>query len=401
MNILIFNCGSSSLSYKIYQSVEADKLETLAAGKAHRVGVTGTEAAFIEHRWAGQTQKLIEPIANHREAAGLVFDFIRAEGIPIDIIGHRFIHGGRLFQQTTLLTDENIKLLDQCAPLAPIHNPNSFSVIQVSRAAMPDTPQYIALDSAFHAGMPDFAHHYALPQKFVDEYDFRKYGFHGLSYQDVCQKASDFLDRPLAELRLVACHLGTGGSSVTAIKNGLSLDTSMGYSPLPGLMMSTRAGDIDPTLVLHLIDRFGYSPAEVNRILNKESGLLGVSGLSSDIRDLINVMPENPRAQLAFSMYTHRLKQYIGGMIAVLGGLDALIFTDDVGLYCPEVRAAACANMAWCGITLDEARNRQASGQTIARINADDSGVAALVIPNDEEMVIGREGQQLAQTLLL
>ena len=395
MHILIFNCGSSSLSYKIYRSDNAEALETLVTGKAHRVGVTGTEAAFIEHRWAGQTQKLVRPMANHPEAARLVFEFIRAEAIPIDIIGHRFIHGGRLFQQTTLLTNEIIKQLAQCAPLAPIHNPNSLGVIQVSRVAMPETPQYIALDSAFHAGMPDFAWHYALPPQFLEEYDFRKYGFHGLSYQDVSAKTADFLGRPLTDLRLVACHLGTGGSSVAAIKNGQSLDTSMGYSPLPGLMMSTRAGDIDPTVVLHLIDRFGYSPAEVNRILNKESGLLGVSGLSSDIRDLIKAMSENRRAKLAFDMYVHRLKQYIGGMAAVMGGLDALIFTDDVGLYCADVRAAVCGEMEWCGLKLDDGRNRQTSGQTITKINADEARVAVLVVPNDEEMVIGQEGLKL------
>ncbi len=400
MNILIFNCGSSSLSYKIFSGANAANLKIVAAGKAHRVGVKGTEAAFIEHRLAGELYRQVVAIPDHHQAATLVFDFIRKQQLSVDLIGHRFLHGGVIFQQTTRLDDEKIELLEQCLPLAPVHNPPMLTVIRASRAMMPATPQYIALDSAFHASLPDYAYTYALPQKFTEAYGFRKYGFHGLSYQDVTQKAADFLGKPLADLRIVACHLGTGGSSVAAIKDGRSVDTSMGYSPLPGLIMSTRCGDIDPILIFHLLEQHGYTAAEVNRILNHESGLLGVSGLSSDMRDLLRAIEtdHHPQAQLAFNMYVHRLKQYIGSMAAVLGGLNTLIFTDDVGLRCPAVRAAACAEMQWGGISLDPDRNRQATGEAIARIGPDGAQVEVLVIPNDEEMVIVQEGLKLFQT---
>lgn len=396
MNILIFNCGSSSLSYKLYRAAGSQDLEALLSGKAHRVGVTGTAAAFIEHHLAGERYQQTGPIPDHGAAAGLVFTFIQTHQLPVDVIGHRFLHGGAIFQQTTLLDEDKIALLEQCLPLAPIHNPNSLSVIRATRQHWPDKPQYVALDSAFHASLPDYAYTYALPRQLTEEYGFRKYGFHGLSYQDVSQKAVIFLDKPATELQIVACHLGTGGSSVAAITAGRSLDTSMGYSPLPGLIMSTRCGDIDPILIFHLLEA-GYTPDAVNRLLNKESGLLGVSGLSSDIRDLIQAMSDqnDQRARLAFQMYVHRLKQYIGGMAAVMGGLNTLIFTDDVGLRCPEVRAAACAGMAWCGINLDLERNRQASGNAIALISPDEAAVDILVIPNDEERVIGQEGVQL------
>jgi len=400
MNILIFHCGSSSLSYKIFRSTDANTLAVLAAGKAHRVGVTGTAEAFIEHHLAGQTHQNVEPMATHQAAAALVFNFIQEQAIEIDIIGHRFLHGGTLFQTTTLLDHSQLARLEQCLPLAPVHNPPMFEVIQLSMDRLPAVPQYIALDSAFHATMPDYAYRYALPRQFSDEYDFRKYGFHGLSYQDVTEKTAQFLGQSLADLRIVACHLGTGGSSVAAIKDGRSLDTSMGYSPLPGLIMSTRSGDIDPILIFHLIERYGYTVAEVNDILNKQSGLLAVSGLSSDMRDLIRAKDEgHERAGLAFAMYVHRLKLYIGSMAAILGGLNTLVFTDDVGLLCPEVRAAACAEMDWCGLRLEPDRNRQATGQTIAQISPAGAPVTVLVVPNDEEMVIGREGLKLLQSV--
>ena len=398
LNILIFNCGSSSLSYKIFHGTPPHNLEVVSSGKAHRVGVHGTADAFIEHHCEGTTYQETVAIGNHRAAAELVFAFIREHRLPVDLIGHRFVHGGTIFRQTTLLDGEKLELLEQCLPLAPIHNPNSFSVIRAAQEAWPGVSQYVTFDSAFHATIPDYACTYALPQQLAAEHGFRKYGFHGLSYQDVTQKTVDFLARPVENLRLVACHLGTGGSSIAAIKGGRSLDTSMGYSPLPGLIMSTRCGDIDPSLPLMLIER-GYSVEELTRIMNKQSGLLGVSGLSSDIRDLIRAMQEqdDPQARLAFEMYVHRLKQYIGAMAAVMGGLDALVFTDDVGLRCPEVREAACAGMAWCGITLDPARNRRATGETIACLSVPPAHVDVLVVPNDEERVISLEGLKLVQ----
>jgi acetate kinase len=406
LNILVFNCGSSSLSYKVYRAAGSQHLVPILAGKAHRVGVQGTENAFIEHHLDGETFRKVLPIRNHREAATLVITFIRERDVPVGLIGHRFVHGGSLFQRSTLLDAEQLDRLECCLPLAPIHNPNSLSVIHAAREALPGVRQFVTFDSAFHAAIPEYAYTYALPRALVEEHGFRKYGFHGLSYQDVTQKAAGFLDVPLEELRIVACHLGTGGSSVAAVRGGKSVDTSMGYSPLAGLVMSTRSGDIDPILPLHMVERCGYTVPEVTRILNKQSGLLGVSGFSSDIRDLIRAMDERgdisprteddrQRARLAFEMYVYRLKQTIGSMAAALGGLDVLLFTDTVGLECPEVREAACAGMDWCGIALDPARDRRATGETIARVSPDGAPVEVLVVPNDEELVIGMEGMRL------
>jgi acetate kinase len=410
LNILIFNCGSSSLSYKVFRTTDFRHLSVVLSGKAHRVGVQGTEDAFIEHRLDAETFRETRPIRNHREAATLVITFIRERDIPIDLIGHRFVHGGSLFQRSTLLDAGQLERLERCLPLAPIHNPNSLSVIHATREALPGVRQYVTFDSAFHASIPEYAHTYALPRALVEEHGFRKYGFHGLSYQDVTQKAAGFLGRSLGELRIVACHLGTGGSSVAAVRGGRSVDTSMGYSPLAGLVMSTRSGDIDPILPLHMVERCGYTASEVARILNKQSGLLGISGFSSDIRDLIHAMDKREdmspltedgrqRARLAFEMYVYRLKQTIGSMAASLGGLDVLLFTDTVGLECPEVRAAACAEMGWCGVALDPARNRRATGETIARVSHDGAPVEVLVVPNDEELVIGMEGLSLLSSI--
>jgi acetate kinase len=406
LNILVFNCGSSSLSYKVYRTAGSQHLVPVLAGKAHRVGVQGTVNAFIEHHLDGETFRKALPIRNHRGAATLVITFIRERDVPVDLIGHRFVHGGSLFQRSAFLDAEQLERLERCLPLAPIHNPNSLSVINAAREALPGVCQYVTFDSAFHASIPEHAYTYALPRALVEEHGFRKYGFHGLSYQDVTQKAAGFLGVPLEELRIVACHLGTGGSSVAAVKGGKSVDTSMGYSPLAGLVMSTRSGDIDPILPLHMVERCGYTVPEVTRILNKQSGLLGVSGFSSDIRDLIRAMDERgdmsrcteddrQSARLAFEMYVYRLKQTIGSMAAALGGLDVLLFTDTVGLECPEVREAACMEMDWCGIALDPARNRQVTGETIARVSPDGAPAKVLVVPNDEELVIGMEGLNL------
>ena len=285
MNILVFNCGSSSLSYKVFQATDSQHLAAVLAGKAHRVGVHGTEDAFIEHHLDGETFRKALPICNHREAATLAITFIRERNVQVDLIGHRFVHGGSLFQRSTFLDALQLERLGRCLPLAPIHNPNSLSVIHAAQEALPGVRQYVTFDSAFHASIPEYAYTYALPRALVEEHGFRKFGFHGLSYQDVTQKAACFLGVSLEALRIVACHLGTGGSSVAAVKGGRSVDTSMGYSPLAGLVMSTRSGDIDPILPLYMVERCGYTASEVARILNRQSGLLAVSGLSSDMRD--------------------------------------------------------------------------------------------------------------------
>ncbi len=393
MNILVFNCGSSSLTYKIFEASNPDNITTVLSGKAHRVGSTGTEESFIVNQYEDKTDKEITPIENNAKAARLALRYILDRNIPIDYVGHRFVHGGTEFTRTTLVDEDVFKKLSDCIPLAPIHNPVSLSVIKEAGGLLKDTPQYVAIDSAFHSEIPEYAYTYALPKRIVEAFGYRKYGFHGLSYSYVTKEASRFLGKNLKELKVVACHLGTGGASVAAIKNGHSIDTSMGYSPLPGLIMSTRCGDIDPMLTIYMMSKYGYRPDDLMDILNKESGLLGVSGTSSDIRDILhNISDEKPQIELAFKMYIHRLKKYIGSYIAALGGVDTFIFTDDIGVHNWQVREKVCENMEWAGIILDDKRNKDVTDDKTCQINADDSDVQMVTVPTEEEIVICLEG---------
>lgn len=395
MQILVFNCGSSSLNYKVYRAVP-NRLDLICHGKAHRVGVTGTESAFIEHYLAGDHMQKVIPIPDHQFAARLVISFLEENRVDFQLIGHRFVHGGSRFRETVWLTPDNEPDLLACLPLASIHNPNSMRVIRECQSAHPDIRQYLTFDTAFHASLPDAVSRYPLPQDILKKNGYRKYGFHGLSYQYVVQRGSEYLQRNPQDLRIVACHLGTGGSSAAAIQNGKSIDTTMGFTPLAGLMMSTRTGDLDPTLVLRLIDELEVSPAEFDSMLNKKSGLLGISGFSSDMRDIIDAMDQgNDRAALAFSMYTLRLRKTIGSLAVGMGGIDVLIFTDDIGAQNSRVREAACRGLAWCGILLDEKLNRHADPAAINVIGSEKGSVAILCMPTNEELVIAEEGFRL------
>ena len=288
-----------------------------------------------------------------------------------------------------------LEILKSLLPLIPLHHPPALSVIYKCREIFPDIPQYVTSDCAFHSTIPYYAYTYALPKNVIKKFGFRKYGFHGLSYQYVVEEASRFLKIPLKKLKIVACHLGTGGSSVAAVKNGQSIDTSMGYTPLPGLMMSTRSGDIDPMLTIYLITLYGYHPDSLIDILNKKSGLLGISGFSSDIRDIIQVISKNKQAELAFNMFVHALKKYIGSYVVALEGIDTLIFTDDIGIHNWFVREKVCENMEWCGIKLDKELNKQAVEEKISLLNDKNSRVHILVVPNEEELAICLEGIKL------
>jgi len=396
LHILIFNCGSSSLSYKIFRINNVQRIKPFVYGKAHRVGVKGTKESFITYNFRNKTQKDIVPISTHKEAAKLIFDYIGKNNIRIDLIGHRFVHGGILFAKSAFIDSETLRKLQLCLSLAPIHNPIALSVIYASKKNLPDTPQYVAFDSAFHSTLPPAAYTYPLPKAIVKKYAYRKYGFHGLSYLDVMGKAADYLKVPAKKLKLIICHLGTGGSSVAAIKHGRSIDTSMGYSPLTGLVMSTRCGDIDPMLAIYLMAAYGYRPDSLLDMLEKKSGLIGLAGFSSDLRDIIGKQ-DQPRAKRAFDMYIHRLKEYIGSYIAALGGLDALVFTDDIGVQNSPVREQVCADMAWAGISLNINKNHGASGAKIVELNSKTAPVKILSIPNDEERIICLEGVKLME----
>ena len=399
MNILVFNCGSSSLTYKVFGITASECAKEIISGKAHRVGVKGKEPSFVEHHFRGKTRKDAVPIRSHKQAAVLALRHINENGIGIDYIGHRFVNGGAHFSKSVFISEDVLKKLYLCLPLAPIHNPVVLEVICECNIKFPHIRQYVTFDTAFHSKMPYYAYTYALPKKIIQKFGFRKYGFHGLSYSYVADAVPKILGRPPEKMKIAACHLGTGGSSVAAIDGGISIDNSMGYSPLSGLMMSTRCGDIDPMLTIYLMAAYGYRPDYLMNMLNKESGLLGISGFSSDIRDIIHCISKEDGNQrsLALDMYVHRLKKYIGSYITILGGIDALAFTDDIGLRNPFIREKVCDEMTWCGIELDKKLNRRAVGNTVSVLNMKKSKVKIISLPAEEELAVCSEGLKLLE----
>jgi acetate kinase len=393
MHILVFNCGSSSLTFKLFQTEGSRIVATPLAGKAHRVGVKGAEPSCLECKFGGETQRQVMPLPSHGEAARAALDYIASQHLPVDLVGHRFVHGGSLFTESARIEPATVAKLRACLPLASLHNPISLEVIEQTRKALPDVPGYVTFDSAFHASIPPHLYTYALPLGVRQRFGFRRYGFHGLSYAYVTGAAAAFLKRPSQELNTIACHLGTGGSSVAAIAAGQSLDTSMGYSPLPGLVMSTRCGDVDPMTAVYLMATYGYSADELDALLNKESGLLALSGYSSDIRDIIKrVAAGDPEATLAVGMYVQRLRKYVGAYAAELGRVDALIFTDDIGVHNPLVREQVCADMRWCGLHVDPDLNAKAVDDRLVDISASDSDGRILIVPTQEELIICMDG---------
>lgn len=383
LSVLVFNVGSSSLTFKLYQHSEVQY-----GGKCHRVGVSGTAPSFIETQHGGLTERHEKALNDHVSAADCVLDLLDSMGLAIDAVGHRFADGGGYFSRGTIVDTSTRPLLEKCAPLAPLHNAAALSMIDLMVERRGVIPQYVVFDSTFHAGLPDVARMYALPLELSMEY--RKHGFHGLSYADVVEKASWYLGEQ--NYRAVALHLGTGGSSACAIVDGQSVDTSMGYSPLQGLVMNTRCGDVDPGVIIDLV-RKGAGADDLLRLLHRESGLRGVSGgLSSDIRDLVAAMSHDAHARLAFDLYVYRIKHYVGAYAALMNGIDTLIFTDDVGLRVPEVRSAVCHGMGYLGVRLDEERNMVADPSRIEPLHIAGSPVRILAIPNDEERAIYAEG---------
>ncbi len=371
----------------------------LLAGKAHRVHVRGTEPSYLTFNFGGEEEKKVVPLDSHAAAAKFVLDFLKDHDFDVDTVGHRFVHGGRLFSETTPVDEKTLGLLGQCLVLAPLHNKVALDVILVSRKLLPGAKHYVVFDTAFHKTIPSYASTYPLPKNIIKRFGFKKYGFHGLSYSYVIKSLQDYLGSSLEDSKIVACHLGTGGSSVAAILGGQSLDTSMGFSPMTGLVMSTRSGDIDPMMATYLMVAYGYRPELLLDLLNKESGLLGISGFSSDIRDIIRRYREEgtDETDLAIKMYVHRVKKFIGSFVAELGGIDILIFTDDIGLHNWYVRQMVCKGMEWCGIEIDEYLNVGSSGDETTAINSGSSSVAVWVVPNDEEAVISMEGERLLQ----
>jgi acetate kinase len=310
------------------------------AGKARNIATETQQAPFLEWTWAGAAETRECDLSTHARAAEAILAILQDKGVALDAVGHRFVHGGREFTRTALIDASTLPRLYKTVPLAPIHNPNTLSVIEVCRRRLPKIPQYAVFDTAFHAAMPEAMRTYALPQELAEEFDLRKYGFHGLSYQYVSQRTADLLRKPLGDLSMIICHLGTGGSSVAAVRAGQSIDTSMGYSPLSGLVMSTRCGDLDAQVVLALV-RSGLVAEQIEDLLNNRSGLLGLSGFSSNLAEVIAGAEDgNHACQVAYGVYTARLGHYLGAYFWLLGGADAIVFTDDIGVNAWQVREA-------------------------------------------------------------
>ncbi len=388
MKVLVLNCGSSSIKYQL-RDTEAGSV--MASGLVSRIGEDG---ARIESRTGGETRRRETPIPGHGRGLELIVESLLdpEAGVLKDIsevsaVGHRVVHGGSYFNASAPLTPEVIDRIEESAHLAPLHNPPILVGIRESLRILPDTPQVAVFDTAFHATMPEKAYTYALPYHFQTEHGVRRYGFHGISFASVAQKTDRFLGGRLPELKVVIAHLGNG-ASIAAVEYGRSVDTSMGLTPLEGLVMGSRPGDVDPGVVLFLLRDLGMSADQVDRVLNKESGLLGLSGVSNDIRDVETAAEHgDPRSRLALDVFAYRVKKYIGAYAAAMGGLDVLVFTAGIGENDPQMRAAVCDGLGFLGIELDPEVN--AATRHIAKdISPPDAAVRVLVIPTDEEELI-------------
>lgn len=391
MKVLVLNCGSSSIKYQLHDAA------THAAPARGLVSRIGEDGAQIDAQTGDLKQSLQTAIPTHGRGLELILESLLdpQTGVVKDVsevaaVGHRVVHGGSFFSAPALLTAEVIAKIEECAPLAPLHNPPILVGIREAIRILPDTPQVAVFDTAFHATIPARAHVYALPYGYYRDHGVRRYGFHGISFQSVSQRTNVLLGGRLSELKVVIAHLGNG-ASITAVDRGKSVDTSMGLTPLEGLVMGTRGGDLDPGVLLFMMRELGLSAGDVDRILNKESGVLGVSGVSNDMRDVLaNAVTGDARCQLALDLYSYRVKKYVGAFAAAMGGLDALVFTAGVGENSPEIRAAACAGLSFLGIELDAESNARVRGME-GGINAKGSRVRVLVVPTDEERLIADE----------
>ena len=393
MNILVINSGSSSIKYQLFDMAGST---VLAAGLLEQIGESAGRLTHRARRDNGDIEELvqIEPVADHEEGFDNILKAFADTGLlkgrdDLDGIGHRVVHGGEAFQEPTLITDEVIDTIREQIPLAPLHNPANLTGIEVTFARMPDTPQVAVFDTAFHQTIPPFAFHYALPRDLAATHSVRRFGFHGTSHQFVTRTAAEFLGRPLEDLNLITCHLGNG-ASVCAVRGGRSIDTSMGMTPLEGLIMGTRSGDIDPGVVFYLGRKARMSLDQLDSLLNQRSGMKGLCGVN-DMREIEDMAGKgDQRARLALDMYGYRLKKYIGMYSAALGRVDALVFTAGIGEKSPIVRGLACADLDNLGIRLDSEKNEAGAGE-IREIQAEGSPVKVLVVPTNEELEIAQQ----------
>lgn len=391
MKVLVLNCGSSSIKYKLF---DMDHKAVIAQGGIEKIGL---KDSFLKLTLPNGEKKVLEKdIPEHTVGVEFILQTLTSAeyGVvksmdEIGAVGHRMVHGGEKFSQSVLLTPEVLEAFAACNDLAPLHNPANLKGVHAISAILPNVPQVGVFDTAFHQTMPDYAYMYAVPYELYQKYGVRRYGFHGTSHRYVSKRVCEFLGVNPEGQRIITCHIGNGGS-ITAIKDGKSVDTSMGLTPLEGLMMGTRSGDIDAGAVTYIMEKEGLDAAGLSNLLNKKSGVMGIFGESSDMRDLeAAVAAGNPRARLAENMYFYRIKKYIGAYAAALGGVDILVFTGGVGENQASARWGACTGLEFMGIKLDAEKNKVRGEEAV--ISTDDSKVKVVVIPTDEELMIASD----------
>ena len=390
MNVLVINCGSSSLKFQL---INSDSEEVLAKGLCERIGIDGS---LTYQPQGGEKTKTDKAMPTHTEAIQFVIDALTDDktGVvksldEIGAVGHRVVHGGEKFASSVVITDEVMKAIEECNDLAPLHNPANLIGINACQKLMPGTPMVAVFDTAFHQTMPEEAYMYGLPYEYYEKYKVRRYGFHGTSHSFVSKRAAELAGKPYDQLKTIVCHLGNG-ASVSAVKDGKCVDTSMGLTPLEGLVMGTRSGDIDPAIMEYIAKKEDLDIAGVMNVLNKKSGLEGISGLSSDFRDLTAGAKEgNKRAIAAIEVFCYRVAKYVGSYVAAMNGVDAIAFTAGIGENVGLVREKICSYLGYLGITLDAEANAKSGDNCV--ISAADSKVKVAVIPTNEELAICRE----------
>ena len=396
MKILVLNCGSSSIKYALYDMTDQS---VITSGGIEKIGLPDS---FIKMKVDGEKIQIDRPIEEHTAGVQFIFEVLTTGDHAVlksldelDAVGHRMVHGGEKFNKSVVLNQEIMEAFEACNDLAPLHNPANIKGVNAVKALLPEIPQVGVFDTAFHQTMPDYAFMYALPYELYQKYGVRRYGFHGTSHRYVSQRVCEYLNIDPATTRIITCHIGNG-ASIAAVKNGKCVDTSMGLTPLEGLIMGTRSGDIDAGAVTFLMDKLNLDTKGLSNLLNKQSGLAGVSELSSDFRDILaGIANGNDKARLAKEMYTYRIKKYIGQSAAAMGGVDVVLFTGGAGENQWEVREGATSGLEFMGIKVDGEKNR-ACRATEAVISADDSQVKVCVIPTDEELMIALDTQALA-----
>jgi acetate kinase len=395
MNVLVINCGSSSLKYQL---INMDDESVLAKGLVERIGIEGS---VLKHEKTGLDKVVIEEVLkDHKDAINLVlktlvdasYGAVKSLG-EIDAVGHRVVHGGEKFAQSVLIDDEVVEAMKECIGLAPLHNPPNITGIEACKELLPDVPMAAVFDTAFHQTMPPVSFIYPLPYELYEQMKIRRYGFHGTSHKYVSGRVAELTGKSLEGTKIVTCHLGNG-ASLTAIKDGKSFDTSMGMTPLEGLVMGTRCGDIDPAIVTFLMEKNNMTSEEVDNLMNKKSGVLGISGVSSDFRDIEGAADKgNVRARLALDKFAYIVKKYIGSYAAAMGGLDYLIFTAGLGENSAPARKEVCEGLEFLGVEIDDAKNNIRGKE--AEISKDGSKVKIFVIPTNEEVMIARDTKEL------